>query len=114
MDFRLQVFEGNTIDLVFQLKKFKQRVGWNLTGVTAIRLEFDGVDGSPFTYAVADPNHAEAAWATGRVIVRVSPQTITAAVGSYAAGITVFFPGEEITVAAGVIEVCDRPGYPWP
>lgn len=110
----LTFFVGNLRTLIFHLKIKGTATAWNVSAATAIRLEWQPMNGSPETPLQASASHASAVWASGIVAIDLSESDVLAAAGTYEYSLTVTLGGETITAVTGIVEVQDRPGYPHP
>lgn len=108
------VYEGNTRNVLFELRKKGQRDFFDVSTASKIQFEVDNVDGVEQAPILADIAHPDADWANGRVIIVVSPSDVTATVGTRHYALTLFLGTEEITLVVGHIEVAERPGFPAP
>ena len=108
------VYEGNTRNVRFELRKKGERAFFDVSAATKIQMEIDDPAGVEIAPIEADILHPDADWANGRVIVVVSPADLTASVGTRHYALTVFLGTEEITVITGHAEVAERPGFPAP
>ena len=108
---RFETYEGNSVALPFELRREGVKGVWDVSGATQIALEVTSPAGTDLSPVLADSNHADANWAEGLVVVVISSANVTNVIGSYAYSLTVTISGQILTVATGVIEVKDRPGY---
>lgn len=108
---RFQTYEGNTIALPFELHREGVKGVWDVSGATQIALEVTSPSDADMTPILADENHADADWAAGLVVVVITGSNVTALLGTYRYSLTVTISGQVITVATGLIEVLDRPGF---
>ena len=114
---RFDVFEGNRRRLLFRLRKSGRDTFFDLSTATEVRLETERVEIDKRTVLaaiIANPSQPEADFANGRVVAFIDPADVTAIIGSYAFSLTADIDDETITLATGLIEVRDRPGFPVP
>lgn len=111
---RFETYVGNQRLLQF---RFRQRsfVGFkDLSAAKEIRLEVtrQALTGNIILPAIiADLFHPNTDLEEGRVVVRISPDDVTAINGSYVFSLTVDIEDETITLTTGRIEVLPRPGF---
>ena len=112
---QIHTFHGNTRTFRFRLKRFSDNRPWDVAGASQIQLESQRADdGVKIAPIVLDFFAAGAVWGQGLIVATISPGDVTAQVGTYEFGVTVFIAGEEITQDQGTIEVERRAGYPFP
>lgn len=106
----LQVYLGNTRYIPFRLRRDGMRTYWNVSGVTAIQVEYSRVgDPAPLTPIVCSKLAPNADWLAGLVPALVSAADVTARIGTYDYILTVFDGALVQTAGAGRLEVLPRP-----
>jgi len=113
-DFYFEVYEGNTKVLTCNLKQYGSKQPLDVSAATQILFEPSDPEQNPIAPITLSAAAPGADWANGVLKVTVSPVDVTAQVGSWVCGLTIFLGGEEDTVRSGTVEVKRRPGYPYP
>lgn len=111
----IAVHEGNTFDVIFVIFKKGTRTRWNVSSATSIVLEAQK-ELSKFR-VTCDRGHVDADWSKGRIVATVKPDNVTAVPGTYRCVMTVTIGTEVVSLPHEdhfIIEVNNRPGYPYP
>jgi hypothetical protein len=115
-DKRIEMREGNNRTVRFTVYQKGTRIGFAIPATATVELEVERADPdteSPFTPIPALSTDPGADWDNGVVVVDIGPP-ITDAVGTYAYSLTMTDGTQVVTLAVGLIEVGERPGYPHP
>lgn len=112
--FQFETFEGNTRVLTFKLRRYLDKHPWNVSAAGQIQLECTSPAGVNIAPILADSGDPGADWTNGIVVVPIDVGNVTGMIGTWAACLTIFIGGEQVTADSGSIEVYDRPGYVLP
>lgn len=111
---RFVLYEGDTRNLPFQLRRRGIKGGWDVSTALSIVLGVTDPDGLNLTPIGLLDGFAGATWVTGFVVAPVSIVNVTGKIGTWGFAVTVAIGTETITSSPGVIEVLDRPGFALP
>ena len=105
---RLRVGEKDTRRIALSLRDYGVVFGKDLSGYDSILFEWENPQGVAQTPISLSAETVGADWDQGVVVLEFTASDVTAAVGDYRFGITLFSASETRTVLTGVVEVFDR------
>jgi hypothetical protein len=105
---RLRVGEKDSRRIALSLRDYGVVSGKDLSGYDSILFEWENPQGIAQTPLALSEETVGADWAQGVVVLEFTSSDVTAAVGDYRFGITLFSASETRTILTGVVEVFDR------